>query len=67
MWNHTAPLFERDGRHEFGYRVGPGKHKIEMTRAAKKDNLECAGIIVTNDFGFLPQDGYSSFLPMPGE
>ena len=67
LWNHTAPLFERDGRHEFGFRVGPGKHKIEMTRATKKDDLECGGIVVTNDFGFLPQDGYSSFLPMQDE
>ena len=64
LWNYTAPLVERDGKHEFGYRIGKGKHTIEIFRARETDDLECGGIVVTNDFGFMPADGYTSFLPM---
>ena len=67
LWNFSAPLVERDGRHEFGHRVGKGRHTLEIRRASKADDLECAGIIVTNDFGFLPTGAYWSFLPMAEE
>ena len=65
LWNFAAPLLERDGKHEFGYRIGKGKHTIEVVRASEQDDLECGGIVVTNDLGFLPRNGYTSFLPMP--
>jgi hypothetical protein len=64
LWNYTAPLRERDGRHEFGYRLTPGRHTIEVRRGGKNDDLECGEIIVTNDFGFLPTGAYTSFLPL---
>ena len=67
LWNYNAPLSERAGRHEYGYRIGKGKHTIEIIRRAKEDDLECGSIVVTNDFGFLPNDGYTSFLPLPAE
>ena len=67
LCNYTAPLSERAGRHEYGYRIGKGKHTIEIIRRAKEDDLECGSIVVTNDFGFLPNDGYTSFLPLPAE
>ena len=67
LWNYTAPLTQRDDRHEFGYRIGKGRHTIQLIRAAKEDDLECGGIVVTNDLGFLPSAGYTSFLPMAEE
>ena len=44
-----------------------GKHTVQIIRGAKEDDLECGSVIVTNDFGFLPNDGYTSFLPLPAE
>ena len=67
LWNLTSPVFDRDGKHEFGHRIGRGRHTIQLIRAADEDDLECGGIVVTNDFGFLPSDGYTSFLPMQEE
>ncbi|NOZ24079.1 MAG: hypothetical protein GXP25_23625 [Planctomycetes bacterium] len=64
LWNFTAPLRGEPGKERFGFRVGKGKHTMTF-RVGKGTDLECGGIIVTNDFGFLPSDAYTSFLPMP--
>ena len=39
---------------------------MQLSVPAEAD-LECGGIIVTNDFGFLPTDAYTSFLPLAGQ
>ena len=60
LWNHNAPVAENGSR---GFAVPPGKHTLTL-RAGGSDELELGGIVLTNDFGFMPEDGYTSFLPM---
>lgn len=63
LWNFSAPLTGDPGKERFGFRVGKGSHTVRLS-AAKDSDMECGGVIVTNDFGFLPEGAYTSFLPM---
>ncbi|MBT4821435.1 MAG: hypothetical protein HON70_37345 [Lentisphaerae bacterium] len=60
LWNHSAPVAD-DGLR--GFSIAPGKHTLTL-RVAESDELELEGVILTNDLGFLPKDGYTSFLPL---
>lgn len=60
LWNHNEPRNE-DG--SLGFVLEPGSHSLSL-RVADDDDLVLGGVILTNDFGFMPADGYTSFLPM---
>jgi Carbohydrate family 9 binding domain-like/Fibronectin type III domain len=63
LWNFTAPLAGGPDAEQFGFHVGKGRHALKLV-AGKDSDLECGGIIVTNDLGFMPTGAYTSFLPM---
>ncbi|MEW6354852.1 MAG: sugar-binding protein [Planctomycetota bacterium] len=65
LWNFSAPLAGDPGQERFGFRIGKGRHTLTLSAASDAD-IECGGIIVTNDFGFLPGGAFTSFLPMKG-
>jgi len=66
LWNFNAPLTAGPDGERLGFLVGKGRHTMKFT-FNKGSNLECSGVIVTNDFGFMPADAYTSFLPMRGQ
>jgi len=66
LWNWSAPLNKGEKTPGFGFHLSKGKHTMQLSVPAEAD-LECGGILVTRDFGFLPTDGYTSFLPLTGK
>ncbi|OGV74351.1 MAG: hypothetical protein A3K19_27370 [Lentisphaerae bacterium RIFOXYB12_FULL_65_16] len=63
LWNFTAPLGGEPGQERLGLRVSKGTHTLRLSVPADAAH-DCHGVIVTNDFGFLPAGAYTSFLPL---
>ncbi|MBT3291770.1 MAG: hypothetical protein HN380_30790, partial [Victivallales bacterium] len=59
LWDWTAPVYE--GRR--GYRLPAGKHRL-VIKVRDSEDLELGGLVLTNDLGYLPSGGYTSFLPL---